>query len=168
MEELQELNRELKNPGLAKLLIAARRRGIKAIQADAKEVQSSTKQFFAQPPSQGGAHATNENGASWQADLASLVQYSAEANKNYSYFLLVVDVFSREVRTEPLQTKSPKKSGKPLRIYATIGARSRRSAGLTTGRNLGVGSKRRRSIRTSRSTRRSLKTSTASRLQMRR
>ena len=107
MEELQELNRELKNPGVAKLLIAARRRGIKATQADAKEVQSSTKQFFAKPPSQRGAHATNEDGAVWQADLASLVQYSAKTNKNYSYFLLIVDVFSREVRTEPLQTKTP-------------------------------------------------------------
>ena len=107
MEELQELNRELKNPGVKKLLIAARRRGIKATQADAKEVQSSSKQIFAQPPKQRGAHATNSDGAVWQADLASLVQYSAKTNKNYSYFLLVVDLFSREVRTEPLQTKSP-------------------------------------------------------------
>ena len=107
MEELRELNRELKNPGVAKLLAAAQKRGIKATRADAKEVQSSTKQLFKPPPKQEGAHATNENGAVWQADLADLTQYSAKKNKDHSYFLLIVDVFSREVRTEPLQTKKP-------------------------------------------------------------
>ena len=86
MEELRALNKELGQPGIQKLLTASRRRGIQATKADAQEVQTSSKQIFAKPQAAKGAHATNENGAIMQADLASLVQYSAKNNKGNSYF----------------------------------------------------------------------------------
>ena len=60
MEDLRALNKELGQPGVQKLLKAARRRGIDATTAQAKKVQSSTKQLFAPPPKQEGARATNE------------------------------------------------------------------------------------------------------------
>ena len=92
---------------MQKFLKAARKRGINATAADAKEVQGSTKQLFAPPPAAKGAHATNEKDAIFQADLASLVQYSSKNNKGNSYFLLVVEVFTREIRTAPLESKKP-------------------------------------------------------------
>ena len=52
------------------------------------------RQLFAQAPPQKGAHATNESGKVFQADLASLVQYDADNNKGFRYFLLVVEVFT--------------------------------------------------------------------------
>ena len=102
MEALRALNKELGNPGVQKLLTAARSRGIQATKAQAQEVQGAAKQLFAQPPPQKGAHATNENGKVFQADLASLVQYDADNNKGFRYFLLVVEVFTREARSKEL------------------------------------------------------------------
>ena len=107
MEALRSLNEELGNPGVAKLLTAAKKRGIQATKTDAKEVQSDVKQLFAKPLPQRGAIATNEDSGVWQCDLADLTQYSAKNNKDHSYFLLVVNVFDREVHTEPLETKKP-------------------------------------------------------------
>ena len=107
MEQLRALNEELGQPGVAKLLTAAKKRGIKASREEAREVQGDVKQLFAKAPDQKGAIATNDNGSVWQADLADLTQYSKKNNKDHSYFLLVVDVFSREVKTEPLETKKP-------------------------------------------------------------
>lgn len=107
MDELRALNEELGSPGVAKLLAAAKKKGIRATKEEAREVQGDVKQLFAKAPDQKGAIATNDNGDVWQADLADLTQYSAKNNKDHSYFLLCVDVFSREVHTEPLQTKKP-------------------------------------------------------------
>ena len=107
MEALRALNEELGSPGVAKLLAAAKKKGIKATKDEAREVQGDVKQLFAKAPDQKGAIATNDNGSVWQADLADLTQYSKKNNKDHSYFLLVVDVFSREIQTEPLETKKP-------------------------------------------------------------
>ena len=107
MEQLRALNDELGSPGVAKLLTAAKKRGIPATKEQAREVQGDVKQLFAKVPDQKGAIATNDDGDVWQADLADLSQYSKKNNKDHSYFLLVVDVFSREIQTEPLETKKP-------------------------------------------------------------
>ena len=104
MEALRALNKELMNPGVQKLLAAARTRGIPATKAQAQELQKErvVKQLFAQPPPQKGAHAANENGKVFQADLASFSQYDPDNNKGFSYFLLVVDVFTREARSKEI------------------------------------------------------------------
>ena len=90
------MNEELGSPGVAKLLAVAKKRGIKASREEAREVQGDVKQLFAKAPDQKGAIATNDNGDVWQADLADVTQYSKKNNKDHSYFLLVVDVFSEK------------------------------------------------------------------------
>ena len=62
MEALRALNEELGSPGVAKLLAAAKKRGIKTTKEEAREVQGDVKQLFAKAPDQNGAIATNDNG----------------------------------------------------------------------------------------------------------
>ena len=106
MEELQQLRDELGNPSAAKLFAAARKKGLQVTKSDVSEIlDRSTRELFAAPQKARGAHATIQDSGSWQADLAVLTQYSAENNKDYSYFLQVTNVFDREVKTEPLKTR---------------------------------------------------------------
>ena len=52
MEQLRALNEELGSPGVAKLLAAAKKKGIKATKEEAREVQGDVKQLFAKAPDQ--------------------------------------------------------------------------------------------------------------------
>ena len=107
-EELRRLNDDLGQPSATKLLAAARKKGLQVTKAQISELQESgVRQIFAKPAAQKGAIATNDENGVFQADLADLTQCTSKNNKDHSYFLLVVDVFSREVHTEPLESKKP-------------------------------------------------------------
>jgi transposase InsO family protein len=68
----------------------------------------------------------------WDADIADMGLLK-KANKNYRYFLLAIDVFSKFARTEPLKTKSavevtkafkkmlPNRKGVPDRLHTDRG-----------------------------------------------
>ena len=105
MLALRALNEELGNPSATKLLQAAKKQKLKVTKAQVAEVvkEDSTREVFAQPQPQKGAHATNDEGAIWQADLVDL----KEQGEKYKYALSVTDVFSRLTKTEPLETKAP-------------------------------------------------------------
>ena len=70
MEALKKLNEDLGAPSAAKLLAAARKKGLQITKADVNEVKDSVRQLFAKPLPQKGAIATNEDSGVWQADLA--------------------------------------------------------------------------------------------------
>ena len=109
MEALKELNNELGQPSQAKLLQAARKRGLKVTAAQVKEVvqAGSTREIFAKPQQQRGHHATESESAHWQADLIDFKQFKASSNKDNKYALSVTNVFDRKTHTEALSSKKP-------------------------------------------------------------
>ena len=80
MESLRQLNEELGNPSQAKLLAAARKRGLKVSAKDVESVvkADSTREIFAQPQRQKGAHATEGENANFQADVVDMKEYGNE------------------------------------------------------------------------------------------
>ena len=105
MEALKELNEELNNPSEAKLLTAAKKKGLKVTKAQVKEIvksDSTVREVFAKPQAQRGAHATNEEGAIVQADLIDL----KEQGEEFKYVLVVTELFTRKTHTAKLKTKT--------------------------------------------------------------
>ena len=106
-EAVKKLYDELGQPSVTKLMVAAKKRGIPITKTQAQAVQADVKQLFAKELPQRGAIATNEAGAVVQIDLIDFSQYSSKNNKNHTYVLIAVDVFSRKVYTEALESKRP-------------------------------------------------------------
>ena len=109
MEELKELYDTLGQPGQAKLLLAAKKRGLDVTKAQVAEVMGEVRQLFAKPPPQRGHHAANQGfaGGVWQADLIDYSQMSRKANKGMNYVLVAIDLFNRKLHAEPMEQKTP-------------------------------------------------------------
>ena len=109
MQKLRELNEELGKPSQTKLLAAAKKAGLKVSRAQVEEVvkADSTRELFKQPQAQRGSHATNDEGAQWQADLVDLKQFESAANEDKKYILSVTNVFDRRTKTASLESKKP-------------------------------------------------------------
>ena len=106
MEALSSLSDELGNPGVDKLLLEARRRQLDVTRRDVVSLvrRQGQRQLFKPLQPSRGKSATENYSARYQADLADL---STTPSKGYKYFLLVVNLFSREVWAEPLTAKTP-------------------------------------------------------------
>ena len=105
MEALRELNEELGNPSATKLYQAALKKKLKVTRQQAETVakEDSTREVFAQPQAQRGAHATNEPGAIVQMDIADV----KEEGGKFKYALIVTELLTRKTYSAPLQTKTP-------------------------------------------------------------
>ena len=148
---LQKLSDELGNPSQAKLLQAARKRGIKSTAAQAKEIagNDSSRQVFGKPFKQQGAQAATSERDRMQADLIDFKQFSAADNNDSKYALVVTDVFTREAKTKVLESKKPqevweafkdlygKLGGKPSRLD-TDGGEEFQSSFLDEARKAGI------------------------------
>jgi len=113
MAELAELRRIWESagrPGAHKFRQAALRKGLKNLTA--KEASDFVKaqsvgQIFAPPPKSDGKITSPEINARWQADIIDFKTKTPEKNKGYRLILICVDIFSRSMYVEPLESKEP-------------------------------------------------------------
>ena len=136
MDELRDLNEQLGFPSAAKLLAAAKRKGIDVKAADVKKLAKNdpARQVFGKPFAQKGHQVASAQNDRWQADLIDLKQYSAKNNEGKKAALLVTDVFTRQTKTAPVASKKPAEiweafqkvkgelGGKPSRLDTDAGA----------------------------------------------
>ena len=128
-DSLQKLHEELGFPSQAKLLQAAKKRGIKATAAQAKEIagKDPTRQVFAKPFKQQGAQAATSQRDRMQADLIDFKQFSAADNNDSKYALVVTDVFTREAKTKALESKKPQEVWEAFKdLYRKLGGKPSR------------------------------------------
>ena len=107
-ETLKELHEELGAPSAQKLLAAAKRRGIKATAPEAREIAKgdATRQAFGGKPFKKQGHITSMSELDvMQADLIDFKQFDSSQNNNKKYILVVTSVFSRETKTDTLESK---------------------------------------------------------------
>ena len=106
MEALVELSDQLGNPGAAKLFLEAKRRKIKVSRAQVEALvkRQGNRQLFNPVQPSRGKSAAESYSARYQADLADMVN---SPSKGFRYFIVLVNVFSREVYAEPLRNKEP-------------------------------------------------------------
>ena len=95
--QLREIWVEAGRPGAAKLLAAARRKGldVKKAAVDAFVKAQETRQIYAPAPKSKGKVGANGLDDRWQVDLIDWKQMDASKNQGQRNVLVVVDVFSR-------------------------------------------------------------------------
>ena len=116
---LRDIWNEAGRVGAAKLRDAARRQGV---EVSVKEAQDFVKaqpaaQVFAAAPKSSGKVTSPELNHTWQADLVDYTAKDPTNNNGYRFALVVIDVFSRKVFTEPIKNKDPETV---LAAYKTI------------------------------------------------
>ena len=107
MEALAKLSDELGNPGVRALLLEAKRRKIKHVsKAQVSELvkRQGQRQIFSKVQQSAGKSAAESYSARYQADLADM---STTPSRGFKYFLILVNVYSREVSAEALRSKEP-------------------------------------------------------------
>ena len=116
MEELRRLDRELFNPGVEKLYIAARRRGIEVTKQQVTEFAGTRRAIepLRLPQKFEGKSAAEGPNARWQLDTATMPQ---KAGKRY--FLVCIDVFTRKVYTQAMATKTAPETARSFRTILT-------------------------------------------------
>ena len=104
MEALAELSDQLGNPGSRRLHLEARRRGIRVSRKQVEDLvkRQGQRQIFQPVQPSKGKSAAEGYSARYQADLADM---SSTPSKGFRYFLVLVNVFSREAWAAPLPSK---------------------------------------------------------------
>lgn len=126
MEQLRRLDRELYSPGVDKLFIAARRRGIDVTK---EQVQAFAATRHAIEPLKLpqrflGKSAAEGPNARWQVDLAEMPVALGKR-----FFILAVDVFTRMAYTQATANKS---GPEIVRAFRAILARANARPGILT------------------------------------
>ena len=104
--ELQKIYDDNAAPGVAAFRRLVVKQGVKLTEAEAKAFvasQSQAQVFQGRLKSDGKVTASRPNEI-FQVDL---IDYSKKSAKGSSYILAVVDVFSRKLWVEPLDSKDP-------------------------------------------------------------
>ena len=106
MEALAQLSDELGNPGTAKLHLEAKRRELKVSKQQVQDLvkRQGARQLFQPAQQSQGKNAAESYSARYQADLADM---STTPSRGFKYFLILVNVYSREVSAEALKNKTP-------------------------------------------------------------
>ena len=106
MQALGELSDELGNPGAAKLFLEARRRKNKVSRQQVQDLvkRQGARQLFQPVQKSQGKSAAESYSARFQADLADM---STTPSRGHTYFLILANVFSRQVSAEALRSKEP-------------------------------------------------------------
>ena len=126
MEELRRLDKELFSPGVEKLVIAAKRRGINLTKAEVQEFAETRRAIepLRLPQRFKGKSAAEGPNARWQVDLAEM-----PLALNKKYFLMATDVFSRMAYTESCQNKT---GPEVVRAFRAILARANAKPAILT------------------------------------
>ena len=102
------------NPGVQALWLEARKRKIKVTKRDVEDLVSTRgeKQIFRPVVKATGKSVSEDVDSRYQMDLADLRNMPAagtgkRAHKTYKFFLVVINVFTRELMTATLKTKEP-------------------------------------------------------------
>jgi hypothetical protein len=114
MERLAALSKELGTPGLEKLFKAARSRNIPVTRQQIKEFLATKgeAQVFRPLPRSTGKSASEGVGTRFQMDL---VDMSNSPSQGMSYILCLVDVFTRQLWTAGVTSKTPYRVANALR-----------------------------------------------------
>ena len=101
---------------VGKLLFHAKKHGYNPTRADLQAVVQSLgqKQIFLPVRPSKGKVASERPGARWQADLADFKETPDAGNK---YFLVLADVFTRQVHAKPLPDKRPETVARVLKNW---------------------------------------------------
>ena len=114
MAEIQKLRRlaeSLGSPGVQALWLAARKQKIQVTTKQVVELVATRgkKQIFRPVVPATGKSVSEDYNARYQMDLADLRnQPSVRGDKTYKCFLVLVNVFSREIWAKELKTKEPR------------------------------------------------------------
>ena len=106
-EQLETLYKDLNAPSATAFRRALARKGIPSRLKDIQEFVSSKseRQILAPPPKYEGKIVSHDIDHRWMADLISFTSRPAtKSGVVYTYVLVVIDVFSRQVWTKALQT----------------------------------------------------------------
>ena len=106
---LQEIYDEQGRPGAEAFRFAARRAGIQISAAEAKEFvqsQSIGQVFQGRIPSDGVIPGGGREDHRWQMDLIDFSKRISKLNQNHKYVLIAVDIYNREIWTQPMQNKT--------------------------------------------------------------
>ena len=116
MEELKRLDRELFNPGVEKLFIAAKRRGIQVTKEQVREFAQTRRAIepLKLPQKFQGKSAADAPNARWQLDTAEM-----PLKQGKRYFLVAVDVFTRKAYTQAMATKTAPETARSFRTILT-------------------------------------------------
>ena len=113
MEKLKEIQLKIRNVGVKKLFLEAKRRKVPGITLDAVKLYLATdesKQLFRPLPESKGKTAAEAQQFRVQMDLIDM-KYSPSRIKGkglqYKYALVLIDVMSRFIWTAPLINKEP-------------------------------------------------------------
>jgi len=114
-EQLEDLAKELGNPGTEKLFRAAKKKGINVSKAEVRSFlgKVGSKQIFRPPPQSLGHSASEDVSFRTQMDLIDMKNDASLGNKN---ILVLIDVFTRKVWAKPLRSKEPAAVAPVLRI----------------------------------------------------
>ena len=118
IDKLQKISADLGNPGVDKLFIAARRRGLQVTKRQVKTLLSrlGDRQIFRAVQPSKGKTASEDIDTRFQMDLIDLHNDAAfdktgDVNK---FILILINVFTREVYAETLGKKEPKEVSEAL------------------------------------------------------
>ena len=106
MQALAELSDQLGNPGAQKLYLEARRRKIPVSRAQVQDLvkRQGQRQLFQPVQPSKGKSAAEGYSARYQADLADM---STTPSKGFPFFLVLVNVFSRQASAIPVRSENP-------------------------------------------------------------
>ena len=126
MEELRRLDRELFNPGVDKLFVAAKRRGLDVTKEQVKAFAATRRAIepLRLPQRFEGKSAAEGPNARWQLDTAEM-----PPKLKKRYFLVAVDVFTRLAYTQAMETKT---AATTARAFRTILERANAKPAILT------------------------------------
>ena len=106
MQALAQLSNELGNPGVAKLHLEAKRRKLRVSKQQVQDLvkRQGARQLFQPVQKSAGKSAAESYSARYQADIADM---STTPSRGFKYFLILVNVYSREVSASALKSKEP-------------------------------------------------------------
>ena len=107
MDQVVELSKSLGNPGYEKLWKAVRKKKIPGISPQMVKNYVATrgeKQLFRPYPDAKGKTGSEKLDYRFQIDLIDL---RTSPSKKMKYIIFLIDVFSRQVWCEPIQSKDP-------------------------------------------------------------
>ena len=125
-ESIRKLNVELSSPGIDKLYIAARRRGLEVTKQQIKDAlpKRADVEGFRLPQRFLGKSAAEAPDARWQADLAEM-----PIRKGFKGFLMVIDVFTREAFAGAIKNKT---AANVARVFKGILAKAGQKPGMVS------------------------------------
>ena len=113
-QRARKLSRELGQPGVRALQLAAKKAGLAVTKAEVETIvsQQGERQIFGKLQAAEGKTVSRGANDSWQMDLADLknqpgTKAKKKQDRTYKFFLVVINTFDRVVYTRALKGKEP-------------------------------------------------------------